>query len=127
LLGSKKEKRRLKVGLIQGNRPLIERSIKAKGKVTIGTHPKNTFVINSKQLPKKFVVFKPQGDRYLLSFLPDMTGKIAVKGNALTLAKLLERGIVETKKGTHSLSISDRTRGKLVFNGFRLLFRFENV
>lgn len=125
--GKKKEKKILKVGLIQGNRPLVERAIGAKEKVTLGTHDKNTFTIKSDRLPKQMVVFKPQGDRYLLTFLSGMSGKIAVKDNAMSLAHLLEKGVVETKNGQHSLSISNKTRGKLVFENCRLLFRFEDA
>ena len=123
----KKNHKSLKVGLIQGNRPLIERKLKPKEKVTIGPHPKNTFVIEYDGLPKKFVAFKPQGERYLLYFLPGMKGKIAVKDKAISLDNLVDRGVVETKKGQHSVSISARTRGKIVFGDYRILFRFEDA
>src|SRR5258707_13930818 len=122
MFGWKKPKKTLTVGLIHGNRPLVEAKIRAKEKVLIGAHPKNTFVIHSEEIPKRFVMFEPQGnDRYLLSFLPRMKGKIAVKDKALSLAILLQKGVVETKKGVHQLSISDKTRGKITFGAYRLL------
>ena len=127
--GKKKKKKLLKVGLIQGNRPLVQKDIKPGKKVSIGPHDKNTFVIQSNEikLPSKFTVFKPSGNRYLLFFLPGMDGKIAVSGNAVNFDTLKQRGIVESKKGQHCISISNRTRGKITFGNNRLLFRFEDA
>jgi hypothetical protein len=123
----KKSVKTLKVGLLHGDKPLVEQSIKFKGKVTIGTQDNNTFTLHWKKLPKKFVIFKPQGKRYILNFLPGMDGKIAVKETALPFATLKKRGVVESKKGVHSISISDNTRGKITFDNYRILFRFEEA
>ena len=127
MFGQKKSKRLLTVGLLEGNRPVVAQTLKNGQKVTIGPHKKNTFVIHSAKLPKKFTLLQPKGDRYLLTFLPEMQGKIAVKGSALPLTTLIQRGVVETKKGQHTVSISNRTRGKIVFENCRLLFRFDDA
>lgn len=125
--GRKKPRRDLTVGLIQGNRPIVEKVIRGREKVTIGTDSKNTFVIQSPKLPKRFTVFEPQAeDRRLLYFLGFMTGKIAVNETAAPFSALLEKGIVETKHGVHSISISDKTRGRILFDDCRLLFRFDD-
>ena len=125
--GKGKSKRVLTLALIQGNRPAIEKSVAVRDKVVIGSHPKNTFVVTHSGLPEKFVVLKPDGERYLLHFFPSTKGKIAVNESSMTLATLQQKGVVENKNGVCSVSISDKTRGKLVFGDCRLLFRFDEA
>lgn len=127
LFNKKKSPKTLKIGLLTPGQPMVEKSFEGGEKITIGTGQGNSLVLKSKLLPKKFILFRPEDDRYLLHFLPEMDGKVAINDAAMTFQMLKQKGIVETTKGQHTISISDKTRGKIVFENYRILFRFDDA
>ena len=127
LFGKKKSTKTLRIGLLTVGQPMVEKTFEDGDKITIGTSEGNSLVLKSKILPKKFILFKPEDDRYLLHFLPEMDGKVAINDAAMTFQMLKQKGIVETTKGQHRISISNKTRGKITFENYRILFRFDDA
>ena len=73
-----REKKILRIGLIQNGKILVERLLRRREPVTIGQSPRNTFEISSGDLPKSFTLFELKGDNYVLNFKHGMNGKLSI-------------------------------------------------
>jgi outer membrane biosynthesis protein TonB len=115
----------LRIGVVQGGKVVHERLIKPGQNVTIGESPKNTFVFAADGLPKRFTVFQAKGGgTYLLNFTEQMNGKVQLQDGIVGLDQARQRGDASRKAGQYSLSLSQKTRGKIVVGDVTVLFQF---
>lgn len=113
----------LRIGLVRGGRVLEERVIKQRTHVTVGPSEKSMFVLANRGLPSSFKLFElVQGD-YVLNFLDDMSGRVALPTGISDLQGL--KG--QTRKsddGAYQLRLTEDSRGKVVVGDTTFLFQF---
>lgn len=114
----------LRIGVVQGGKVVHERLIKPGQNVTIGESPKNTFVFSAEGLPKRFTIFQAKGSTYALNFTDGMSGKVQLDSGIANLAQVRESGEVAKRGGQYSVTISHKTRGKVVVGDVTVLFQF---
>jgi len=115
----------LRIGMVKDGKVVEERMIKAGENVTIGDNPKNTFVVASKTIPSRFVVF--QADKkggYALNFVEKMDGRLAVADKVQGLDELRKSPLARQKGGTWTLQLDYKSRGKVSIGDVTLLFQF---
>ena len=112
----------LRIGIVQGGKIVHERLIKPGQGVTIGESPKNTFVVKSDGLPKRFTLFQPKGATYQLGVTPEMTGKVALAAGIQSVGDLAKA--TPATNGVHLVELSHTDRGKVVIGDVTVLFQF---
>jgi len=115
----------LRIGLIQNGKIVEERLLRRRESVTVGQSPRNTFVISSVAgFPKTYPLFEMKAGRYSLNFRSGMNGKVSV-GDSVHDFKTLRAQKVARKKGEgYVLSLSEKSRGKVVIGDVVVLFQF---
>lgn len=116
----------LRVGLVLGGKVIEERVIKQRTHVTIGPSEKSTFVIPGKNVPSNFRLFELMGNAYVLNFLDDMTGRLALKGGVTDLLELKSQASTTTvgNATVYQVPLGDDARGKVVVGDTTFLFQF---
>lgn len=114
----------LRIGVVQGGKVVHERLIKPGQNVTVGESPKNTFVFSVEGLPKRFTLFQAKGDIYALNFSDEMSGKVQLESGIASLQQVRDRGDAGKRGGLYSVSVSHKTRGKIVIGDVTVLFQF---
>jgi hypothetical protein len=112
-----RERRMLRVGIVHGRRIVEERLLARTGDVTIGTSPRNTFIVPWDDVPERWRLFEERGGRRLLHLAPTMSARIA-DGAAVTRFEPRAAGGV-----TRPIPLSDRARGKVTVGGTTVLFQ----
>jgi TonB family protein len=105
----------LRIGVIQGGKIMEEQIVRQRESVTIGQSEKNTFVIPHPKLPGRFALFEIKGGRYCLNTRDFMEGKISSPQGVQDLA---------TMRGTRSIVLDEKSRGKISIGDTTLLFQF---
>ena len=115
----------LRIGLIQNGKIVEERLLRRRESVTVGQSPRNTFVISSVAgFPKTYPLFEMKSGRYALNFRAGMNGKVSV-GDSVHDFKTLRAQKLARKKGEgYVLSLSEKSRGKVVIGDVVVLFQF---
>ncbi len=125
VMGAPKQQRKiLRLGLIQGGRIVEERLIRHGDNVTIGDGQKNTFVLHSSGLPRRFTLFSAKGGRYTLCFTDDMDGKISMDGGIVMGFDEVRRKSRRTKDGIYQFPVTPEMRGKVTVAESTILFQF---
>ena len=119
-----REKKILRIGLIQNGKILVERLLRRREPVTIGQSPRNTFEIQSSDLPKSFTLFGLKGDNYVLNFKHGMNGKLSIKRSVLDFKGLREQKIAQKSGDVFSVELANENRGKIVIGEVVVLFQF---
>ncbi len=124
-MGAPRQQRRvLRLGVIQGGRIVEERMIHRGENVTIGDGQKNTFVLHSSGLPKRFRLFVATGGRYVLCFTDDMDGKVSMDGGIVMGFDEVRRKSRRTKEGVYQFALTPQMRGKITIAESTILFQF---
>lgn len=115
----------LRIGIVQDGKIVQESLIKAGDPVTIGESDKNTFVLKTASVGKRFQLFQPvKGGLYTLNFVDAMSGKISHTDRIFGMDEL--RNLPDCKRqGDHyALTLTDGSRGKVTVDGVTVLFQF---
>ncbi|MCA9519660.1 MAG: energy transducer TonB [Myxococcales bacterium] len=114
----------LRIGVIQNGKIMEERLLKKHQSVTVGEHPKSTFVlpIGASHLD----LFEFKGGRYYLVFNGQMQGRVSVQNSVMDLDALRTKNIAKRRGDAFHLPLTEKTRGKLVLRDVTLLFQFVN-
>ncbi len=118
------EQKALRIGIIQGGKIVEERLLPGRQDVTLGSGPKNTFVVPASGLPKRFKLFEVKGGKYHLAFSDGMDGRISVGEGALDLRSLKSQGLATKKGGLFHYLLPETARGKVSLGDVTLLFQF---
>ena len=113
---ARRERRLLRVGIVHGRRIVEERLLPRAGSVTIGSSPRNTFIVPWDDAPDRWRLFEERGGRHTLHLAGDMTARIA-DGTTVTS--------VDARRGERvpPIPLSDRARGKVTVGGTTVLFQ----
>jgi len=115
----------LRIGVIQSGKIIEERIVRRRETVTVGPSEKNSFVLPTQDLPSsRFELFETKGGAYTLNFLPEMNGRVSLKGDVLELADLRKSGNAPKKGKVNQIVLNDQARGKIVIGDSTILFQF---
>ncbi|MEL6544217.1 MAG: AgmX/PglI C-terminal domain-containing protein, partial [Myxococcota bacterium] len=108
-----------------GPKVIEEQRLGRRESLTIGTHPKNTFVINGANMPRSHQLFVSKGGQYELVVSDIMKGRVSVDRNdAADMEQLKSSGQLAKKGEFYHMALSDGHRGKVVIGDTTLIFQF---
>ncbi len=120
-----RDRKILRVGIIQNGKIIEERLLRKRDGVTIGQSPRNTFVLPTAGIPKSYTLFDMKSGQYHLNFKPNMKGKVSVEDAVLDFQALRDQKLAKKRGGDqYSLPLSEKSRGKVVVDDVTLLFQF---
>ncbi len=116
----------LRACVVQGGKVIEEQRLQRRLPVSIGTGPKNTFVIADPSLPNTHRLFELHGGSYELVITDGMRGKVSCDGeaNPVDLAALKAQGRLKKRGDGYALPLTDAHRGKVVIGGITIIFQF---
>src|SRR5687767_14015740 len=93
--------RSLRACVVHGGQVLEERRLEAGQALSIGTGPKNTFVIADPALPESHMLFVNSGGRYELILADNMRARLSTDQSPepIDLAMLRQQGLLK-RRGT---------------------------
>jgi hypothetical protein len=113
----------LRIGVIQGGKILEERLLRKRGPVTVGTDPKNSFVLTG-DAPRSFKLLDLVLDRYVLCFDDEMRGRLTSEGETLELEAIKAKGLALQTGSVYRIELSESARGKVAIGDLTILFQF---
>ncbi len=116
----------LRIGVVEGGRLIDERLMKQPRDVTVGPNEHNTFVVDDRTLPARFVLFEAKEGGYSLCFSPSMQGRLSDERGVFEFSELRERAR-QKSSSVFELSLSDDSRGKVVIGATTFLFQFVSL
>lgn len=114
----------LRIGVFAGGKVVKERLVRPGSDVTIGTSPRNTFVVESEGFPARLVLFTSKGPRFSLSFTEEMDGKLQLDSGVANLAELRQRADTPKKGNAWQVALTETSRGKVAIGELTILFQF---
>ncbi|MBX7096481.1 MAG: AgmX/PglI C-terminal domain-containing protein [Myxococcaceae bacterium] len=114
----------LRIALIQGAKITEDRTLKRRGPVSIGTDPKNTFVVPVSNLPATFTLFEYVNNQFSLVFSDQMDGKVKVGDSELTFDALKQQGMAVKRGNVYVVPLKDSMKGRVGVGEVSLLFQF---
>ena len=114
----------LRIGIIQSGKIIEERLVRTRNPVTIGQSPKNTFVIPVSNLPKTATLFDVRRGAYVLQFKDGMDGRVSLDDGVMDFGALKSKGVAKRRGDLWNLSLTEKSRGKIVLGDVTLLFQF---
>ncbi|MGC6416616.1 MAG: TonB family protein [Bradymonadia bacterium] len=124
-MADSRDKKILRIGLIQNGKIVEERLLRRRETVTIGQSPRNTFVISSVAgLPKSYSLFEVKTSSYHLNFKAGMNGKVSFGDSVYDFKTLREQKRARKRGEGYVVELSDQSRGKVVFGDVVILFQF---
>lgn len=118
----------LRIGILHQGRVVEERYMRKRHTITLGTSPKNTFIIpySDKPIPKYFPLFMWKKNHYELMFTPSMAGKISLDGQILGFKEIVQAGRAQSQKGgkVFALPLNEAMRGKVTIGEISIIFHF---
>lgn len=111
--------------MVQGGKVIEEQRLGRRESLTIGTHPKNTFVISGASIPRSHQLFVSKNGKYELVVSDAMQGRVSIdRSDAMDLKQLKVGGHLAKKGDFYHLPLSDDHRGKVVIGDTTLIFQF---
>jgi hypothetical protein len=116
----------LRIAVVQAGKVVEERQLKRRETVTVGSAPKNTFVIANSVLPSSFPLFEMRGGIYHLRFTEQIEGKHGIgEGPLVDFKVLVSQGVVKKQSDAgYDLPLGEASKGKVVWGDVTLLFQF---
>src|SRR5260370_5838241 len=114
----------LRVGLIQSGKIVQDRLLPKSGDVTIGTAPRNTFVLQSSRLPPSFAIIEHRNGQYHLVFTEQMQGRVKVDSSEVDFATLRSQELAKKRGSIYVLPLNESSKGKVSLGEITLLFQF---
>lgn len=119
-----RDRKILRVGIIQNGRLVEERLLRRRDRVTLGQSPRNTFVLPSAGLPRSLMLFDVRDGRYRLHFRSGLNGKLSVDGAVLDFRALREQKLARKVGDGYVVTVPENGRGKVVIDDVTVLFQF---
>jgi hypothetical protein len=123
-MAARSDQKILRIGIIQGGKVVEERLVRERRDVTLGSGPKNTFIVPASSLPKRFKLFEVRGGAYHLSFSDQMTGRVAAGNGVVDFSSLKSQNLAKKKGGVFTYPLPESARGKVSMGDVTLLFQF---
>lgn len=115
----------LRACVVQGGKVIEEQRLGRRESLTIGTHPKNTFVLSGANIPRSHQLFISKSGKYELVVNDGMKGRVSVdRSDAADLDQLKTSGQLAKKGDYYHMPLSDGHRGKVVIGDTTLIFQF---
>ncbi|MEW5853878.1 MAG: AgmX/PglI C-terminal domain-containing protein [Myxococcota bacterium] len=114
----------LRIGVIHGGKIVEERLLKKREVVSVGSDPKNTFVLPGADIPKSVKLFDCKGAIYTLCFTDKMDGRLSVNESVIDFAGLKSQNLATKTGDTYRINLTDSSRGKVQVGDVTLLFQF---
>jgi len=114
----------LRVGVVQGGKIVDERLFPGRGAITIGTSPRNTFVLPQSNLPESFTVFQPEGEGLALAFDEGMRGRVEGPGGGGDLDVLARGGRARRQGARWILPIGTADRGRIAIGEATVFWQY---
>lgn len=115
----------LRACVVQGGKVIEERRLESRESVTIGSAPKNTFVVASGEIPRSHQLFVARSGSYELVVSDDMQGRVAIdSGDAVEFDQLKSRGRLVKRGEFYHMSLSESDRGKVTIGDLTVIFQF---
>jgi TonB family protein len=119
-----RDRKILRIGVIQNGKIVEERLLRKREAVTIGQSPRNTFVLPAASVPKSYTLFDLRSGVFHLNFRDNMDGRVSVEDAVLDLRAIRERKLAAKRGDGYNLPLSEKSRGKVVIGDVTLLFQF---
>ncbi len=114
----------LRACVVQTGRVIEEQRLKRRDPLTIGSAPKNTFVVSEPTLPNSHELFAVRGGVYELVLTEGMRGRISVENRTVDIASLKAQGLLKKRGEYYRLPLTDGHRGKVLIGETTLIFQF---
>jgi hypothetical protein len=121
-MAESRDKKILRIGLIQSGKIVEERLLRRRESVTIGQSPRNTFIVSG--LAKSYTLFDLKSNTYHLNFRAGMNGKVSVGDSVYDFKSLREQKQARKRGDGYIVELSEKSRGKVVFGDVVILFQF---
>lgn len=113
----------LRIGVVQGGRVIEERIIKERTDVTVGPSEKSMFVLGAEEIRSMHKLFELIGEEYVLNFLDNMTGRVALPTGMSDL-EMLKGQARRGAGGAYQIRLTEDSRGKVIVGETTFLFQF---
>ncbi len=98
--------------MVQGGKVIEEQRLGRRESLTIGTHPKNTFVISGASIPRSHQLFVSKNGKYELVVSDAMQGRVSIdRSDAMDLKQLKGGGLLAKKVDFYHMPLSYDHRG----------------
>lgn len=114
----------LRIALIQGAKITEDRSLRRRASITVGTDPKNSFVVPVSNLPASFTLFEFVNNQYSLVFTEQMAGKVKISDSDLSFEALKSQGLAKKRGSVYALPLNDSMKGRVALGEVSVLFQF---
>ncbi|RME27716.1 MAG: hypothetical protein D6798_03940 [Deltaproteobacteria bacterium] len=114
----------LRIGVLVGGKVVQERLVRPGSDVTIGSSPRNTFVVDVEGIPSRTTLFTSKHNKTSLCFTESMQGKVALDRGVLTFEQLRGDPSTSRRGDAWLVPLSDKSRGKISLGGITILFQF---
>lgn len=114
----------LRIGVLLGGKVVKERLVRPGTDVSIGSSPRNTFVVESEGLPARTMLFTSKGKQFTLSFTEAMSGKVQLESGVATFEQLRAKSDTAKKGDTWTVPLTEAARGKISLGELTILFQF---
>jgi hypothetical protein len=114
----------LRIGIIQRGKIVEERLVRGRAPVTIGSGPRNTFVVPQSDLPESFTLFAARRGDLALRFDDRMDGRIQGPSGSADFGALAAEGVAARRGDVHVLPLRDDHWGKVQLGEVTVLFQF---
>ncbi len=114
----------LRIGVLLGGKVVQERLVRPGSDVTIGSSPRNTFVVDAKGVPTRTTLFTSKGHKTSLCFTEAMKGKVALDRGVATFDQLRKDSSTVRRGDGWLVPLSEKSRGKIALGGLTILFQF---
>ncbi len=114
----------LRIGVLLGGKVVQERLVRPGSDVTIGSSPRNTFVVDAKDVPSRTTLFHYKGNKTYVCFTTGMEGKVALEDGVATFEQLRARTDLPKKGNTWQAPLAEKSRGKVSLGELTILFQF---
>lgn len=114
----------LRIGVLLGGKVVKERLVRPGNDVSIGTSPRNTFVVESEGLPARTLLFTSKGQRFSLCFTEAMKGKVQLESGVATFDQLRAKPDTPKKGDGWHVGLTEKSRGKISIGELTILFQF---
>lgn len=124
--GARRMPKILRACVVQGGKVLEEQRLRRRVPLTVGSGPKNIFVIADPNLPKTHELFAVKGGTYELVLTESMRGKVSGEGapKPVDFASLRAQGLLKKKGPYYHLPLNEGHRGKVVIGDVTIIFQF---
>jgi TonB family protein len=114
----------LRACVVQGGKVIEEQRLRRREPLSIGTGPRNTFVIAESSLPKSHQLFTVKSGQYVLNLTGGMRGRLSIDNKPVDFSTLKSQGVLSKKGDFFNLKLEESYRGKVIIGDVTIIFQF---